>query len=48
MPRTSGELMPLQTCGQASLVAQAVKNLPAMQETRVQSLGVGKIPWRRE
>ena len=24
---------------QASLVAQAVKNLPAMQETRVQSLG---------
>ena len=27
----------------ASLVAQAVKNLPAMQET-----WVGKIPWRRE
>ena len=25
---------------QASLVAQAVKNLPAMQETRVQSLGL--------
>ena len=24
-----------------------VKNLPAMQETQVQSL-VGKIPWRRE
>ena len=27
----------------ASLVAQMVKNLPAMQETRV-----GKTPWRRE
>ena len=27
----------------ASLVAQLVKNLPAMQET-----WVGKIPWRRE
>ena len=31
----------------ASLVAQLVKNLPAMQKTWVQSL-VGKIPWRRE
>ena len=31
----------------ASLVAQLVKNLPAMLETWVQSL-VGKIPWRRE
>ena len=31
----------------ASLLAQMVKNLPAMQETRVQSW-VGKIPWRRE
>ena len=31
----------------ASLVAQLVKNPPAMWETRVQSL-VGKIPWRRE
>ena len=31
----------------ASLVAQLVKNLPAMQETWVQSW-VGKIPWRRE
>ena len=30
----------------ASLVAQTVKNLPAMQETWVQSL-VGKILWRR-
>ena len=29
------------------LVAQLVKNLPAMQETWVQSLG-WKIPWRRE
>ena len=31
----------------ASLVAQLVKNPPAMQETWVQSL-VGKISWRRE
>ena len=31
----------------ASLVAQMVENLPAMQETWVQSQ-VGKIPWRRE
>ena len=31
----------------ASLVAQLVKNLPAVQETWVQSW-VGKIPWRRE
>ena len=31
----------------ASLVAQIVKNLPAMQETWVRSLG-WKIPWRRE
>ena len=31
----------------ASLVAQTVKNLPAIQETQVQSLG-GKIPWRKE
>ena len=30
-----------------SLVAQLVKNPPAMWETWVQSL-VGKIPWRRE
>ena len=29
------------------LVAQIVKNLPAMQETRVDPL-VGKIPWRRQ
>ena len=33
----------------ASLVAQIVKNLPAMQGTQVQSQGrVKKIPWRRE
>ena len=32
---------------QSSLVAQTVRNLPAMQETQVPSL-VGKIPWRRE
>ena len=31
----------------ASLIAQTVKNLPAMQETCVQPL-VRKIPWRRE
>ena len=31
----------------ASLVAQSVQNLPAMQETWVQSLNPGKIPWRR-
>ena len=31
----------------ASLVAKLVKNLPAMQETQVQSLG-GEDPWRRE
>ena len=31
----------------ASLVAQLVKNPPAMRETWVQPL-VGKIPWRRE
>ena len=30
-----------------SLVAQMVENLPAMQQTWVQSLG-WKIPWRRE
>ena len=30
-----------------SLVAQLVKNLPAMQETPVRSLG-WKIPWRKE
>ena len=31
----------------ASLVAQMVKNLPAMQEIQVQSL-FGKIPWGEE
>ena len=32
------KVVPLQS-GRASLVAQLVKNLPAVQETRVQSLG---------
>jgi len=32
----------------ASLVAQLVKNLPAMWETWVLNPWVGKIPWRRE
>ena len=32
---------------QASLIAQSVKNLPAMQETPVHSW-VGKIRWRRD
>ena len=31
----------------ASLVAQTVKNLPPMQETGIQSLGL-ENPWRRE
>ena len=39
---------PLSGNGQrASLVAQTVKNLPAMQETWVPSLGQ-EDPWRRE
>ena len=37
---------PLQCCW-ASLVAQLVKNLPAMRETGFDPC-VGKIPWRRE
>ena len=46
--RSSGEGIgyPFQ-CSWASLVAQLVKNLPAVWETWVRSL-VGKIPWRRE
>ena len=32
----------------ASLVVQMVKNLPAMQETQVPSLGSGRFPWRRK
>ena len=32
----------------ASLVAQMVNNLPAMQETQVLNTWVGKIPWRRK
>ena len=39
------ETVPLRI--KASLVAQTVNNLPAMQETQVQSL-VRKIPWRRD
>ena len=35
------------TCNWASLIAQLVKNLPAEQETWVQSLG-WEDPWRRE
>ena len=31
----------------ASLMAQMIKNLPAMQETQVQSLG-GEDPWRKK
>ena len=31
----------------ASLVAQTINNLPAMQETQVQFLG-WKIPWKRK
>ena len=31
----------------ASLIAQLVKNLPAMQETQLDSW-IGKIPWRRK
>ena len=31
-----------------SLVAQMVKNPAARQETRVRTLGIRKIPWRRE
>ena len=45
--RSAGEriVYPLQ-CSWVSLVAQLVKNLPAMRETWVQSQ-VGKIPWRK-
>ena len=32
----------------ASLIAQLVKNLPAMQETPVFDSWVGKICWRRD
>ena len=35
-------------CQWTSLVAQMVKNVPAMQETRVGFSWVGKIPWRRK
>ena len=49
-PRAVGSRPTLSSCSStfgASLVAQLVKNLLAMRETWVQSLG-GKIPWRRE
>jgi len=34
--------------GLASLVAQSVKNLPAVQETTGFDPWVGKIPWRKK
>ena len=34
-------------CSGASLMAQRLKHLPPMQETRFQSLG-GKMPWKRK
>ena len=36
---------PKYTCFWASLMTQMVKNLPAMQETQVQSLG-WEVPWK--
>ena len=42
-------LRPVLALVKASLVAQTVKHLPAMQETWVRSLGgEGSIPWRRK
>ena len=35
------------TLVEASLVAHVVQNLPAMQETRLRSLGQGDFSWRR-
>ena len=35
------------SCCVASLVAQLVKNLPAMQETQF-DFWIGKTPWRRD
>ena len=49
-PRKEG-IMYINMYIMASLVAQLVKNLPAMQKTRVRFLGQGipgKIPWRRK
>ena len=43
----SAEEHSIMLLSRASLVAQLVKNLPAMRETWVQPW-VGKIPWRRE
>ena len=44
--RLVGELLSMCDIFSASLIAQLVKNLPAMQETLVQLL-VGEIHWRR-
>ena len=44
--QSSGPRIPLFSL-QLSLIAQLVKNLPAMQETLVRFLGL-KIPWRRD
>ena len=44
---THGQICGFQRPVRPSLVAQLVKNPPAMQETRFDSW-VGKIPWRRE
>ena len=40
------EIMPINAINGVSLLAQIIKNLPAMQETQIQFLG--KIPWRRK
>ena len=45
--RLVGELLSMCDIFSASLIAQLVKNLPAMQETLVQLL-VGEIHWRRD
>ena len=43
----ASEFFTTSTTFRTSLVAQTVKNLPAMQDTQVQSL-IRKIPWRTE
>ena len=45
--QSGGIIHYLQALLGASLVAQRLKHLPAVRETRVPSLG-GKIPWRRK
>ena len=42
-----GDAISSQKTQKVSQRAQIVKNLPAMQETQVQSW-IGKIPWRSE